>query len=75
MWSSPARRAPGVPPPAGSPPPPAVPEARALVDDWVCTPFENGQAAIEDLVLRIAGALARQVAPAENAAEHAGRTE
>jgi hypothetical protein len=60
VWSSPAPRAPGSPPLAGSPPSPAVAEARALVDDWVCAGFEDGSTAIEDLVVRIASALTKR---------------
>jgi hypothetical protein len=30
------------------------------VDGWLSTPFENGSAAIEDLVVQIAAALARR---------------
>jgi len=63
VWSSPLRRAPGGSPPAGSPPPSGVAEARALVDDWVCTPFENGPAALDDLVRRIAAAMVGRKVP------------
>jgi hypothetical protein len=38
--------------------------ARALVDDWVCTPFESNSAAIDDLIRRIAAALLGCDAPA-----------
>ena len=58
VWSAPARRAPGSPPPAGSPLPPGVAEARALVDAWLNTPFETGPQGIDDLVDRIAAAFA-----------------
>jgi hypothetical protein len=37
-----------------------VEPARALVDAWVSAPYESGRAAIEDLVERIAEALARR---------------
>jgi len=33
------------------------------VDDWVCTPFENGPAALDDLVRRIAAALVARSLP------------
>jgi len=41
-------------------PSPAETEARALVDGWVNTPFESSIAALEDLVVQIAAALARR---------------
>ena len=43
-------------------PSPAETEARALVDGWVNTPFESSIAALDDLVLQIAQALARRSA-------------
>ena len=61
VWSSSVRRALDSPSPAGgSPECPNVGEARALVDEWVCAGFESGPAAIEDLVARVAAALARR---------------
>jgi hypothetical protein len=39
---------------------PSLAEARALVDGWVCAGFESGTAAIDDLVKRVAAALARR---------------
>ena len=41
-------------------PSPAEAEARALVDSWVITPFESSLAALDDLVVQIAAALARR---------------
>ena len=58
VWSSPSRRASGFPPSLGSPPPPGIIEARALVDAWVCTPFDSSPEALDDLVVRVAAALA-----------------
>jgi len=52
VWSAPPRE-PGVPSPAEA-------EARVLVDGWVNTPFESSIAALEDLVVQIAAALARR---------------
>jgi hypothetical protein len=46
-------------------------QARALVDGWVCTPFEGGPEALDDLVLRIAAALASHDLPIAIAAEPA----
>ena len=43
-------------------PSPAEAEARVLVDGWVNTPFESSIAALDDLVLQIAQALARRSA-------------
>jgi hypothetical protein len=61
VWSSSVRRALESSFPAGEPPVcPSLAEARALVDDWVCAGFESGPAAIEDLVSRVAAALARR---------------
>jgi hypothetical protein len=61
VWSSSERRAPGSPPPGGgSPPSPSLVEARNLVDAWVCAGFESGPGAIDDLVARVAAALARR---------------
>ena len=54
VWSAPPRE-PRVPSPAEA-------EARALVDGWVNTPFESSIAALDDLVLQIAQALARRSA-------------
>ena len=54
VWSAPPRE-PGVPSPAEA-------EARVLVDGWVNTPFESSIAALDDLVLQIAQALARRSA-------------
>jgi hypothetical protein len=71
VWSSPTPRAPGSLPPAGSPPSPGIAAARALVDEWVCTPFESGAAAIDDLVLRIAAALSSRGLPIAIAAARA----
>jgi hypothetical protein len=58
-----------VPPSLGSLPPPGVIEARALVDAWVCTPFDSGPEALEDLVVRIAAALASRDLPISIAAK------
>jgi hypothetical protein len=33
-------------------------EAQALVDAWICTPFDSGPEALDDLIVRIAAALA-----------------
>ena len=33
------------------------------MDAWVCTPFESGPGALDDLVLRIAAALAERDLP------------
>jgi len=52
VWSAPPRE-PRVPSPAEA-------EARVLVDGWVNTPFESSIAALEDLVVQIAAALARR---------------
>ena len=52
VWSAPPRE-PGVPSPAEA-------EARVLVDGWVNTPFESSLAALDDLVVQIAAALARR---------------
>ena len=41
-------------------PSPAEAEARALVDSWLITPFESSLAALDDLVVQIAAALARR---------------
>jgi hypothetical protein len=61
VWSSSERRAPGSPSPAGGPPPsPSLVEARNLVDAWVYAGFESGAGAIDDLVARVAAALARR---------------
>jgi hypothetical protein len=61
VWSSSERRAPGSPLLAGGPPPsPSLVEARNLVDAWVCAGFESGCGAIDDLVARVAAALARR---------------
>lgn len=49
---------------AEAPPPPPTPqetEARLLVDDWLDTPFADTPHAIDDLVARIAHALAGRV--------------
>ena len=54
VWSA-SPREPRVPSPAET-------EARALVDGWVNTPFESSIAALEDLVVQIALALARRSA-------------
>ena len=54
VWSAPPRE-PRVPSPAEA-------EARVLVDGWVNTPFESSIAALDDLVLQIAQALARRSA-------------
>ena len=43
-------------------PSPAEAEARALVDSWLSTPFESSLAALDDLVVQIALALARRSA-------------
>ena len=43
-------------------PSPFEAEARALVDGWVNTPFESSIAALDDLVVQIALALARRSA-------------
>jgi hypothetical protein len=59
--SSSERRAPCSPSPAGGPPPsPSLVEARNLVDAWVYAGFESGAGAIDDLVARVAAALARR---------------
>jgi len=61
VWSSSVRRGPDSRSLAGAQPEcPHLAEARALVDDWVCAGFESGPAAIEDLVARVASAIARR---------------
>jgi hypothetical protein len=61
VWSSSRRRGADSPSLVGAPPEcPHLAEARALVDDWVCAGFECGPAAIEDLVARVASAIARR---------------
>ena len=61
VWSSSVRRGPDSPSLAKALPEcPYLAEARALVDEWVCAGFENGPAAIEDLVARVASAIARR---------------
>jgi len=42
------------------------------VDAWVCTPFEGGPEAIDDLVRRIAAALASRDLPIAIATEPMG---
>jgi hypothetical protein len=69
VWSSAARRAPA----AQSTPPAGVAEARALVDDWVCTPFDSAPAALDDLVMRVATALRRVGRPTEIATDPPGK--
>jgi hypothetical protein len=61
VWSSSVRRGLDYPRLAGDQAAyPSLAEAQALVDDWVCAGFESGPAAIDDLVLRVAAALARR---------------
>ena len=61
VWSSSVRRTLDSPSLAEAPPAcPYLTEARALVDEWVCAGFESGPAAIEDLVARVASAIARR---------------
>jgi hypothetical protein len=61
VWSSSVRRGSDAPSLAGArPDSPYLAEARALVDDWICAGFESGPAAIEDLVARVASAIARR---------------
>ena len=60
VWSAPAQPERGHRPLEARAPSPAEAEARALVDGWVSTPFENGLAALEQLVVQIAAALARR---------------
>jgi len=61
VWSSSVRRGSDSPSLAGArPDSPYLAEARALVDDWVSAGFESGPAAIEDLVARVASAIARR---------------
>jgi hypothetical protein len=61
VWSSSRRRGADSPSLVGAPPEcPQLAEARALVDDWMCAGFESGPAAIEDLVARVASAIARR---------------
>jgi hypothetical protein len=58
VWSAPAQPERGHRPLEARAPSPTEAEARALVDGWVSTPFENGSAALEQLVVQIAAALA-----------------
>ena len=59
VWSAPAPER-GHRPLEPRVPSPAEAEARALVDSWVSTPFESSIAALDDLVVQIALALARR---------------
>jgi hypothetical protein len=40
-----------------------------LVDAWVCTPFDSGPEALDDLVVRVAAALASRDLPIAITAE------
>ena len=60
VWSAPTPSERGRKPHDLRAPSPAEAEARALVDGWVNTPFESSSAALEDLVVQIATALARR---------------
>jgi hypothetical protein len=62
VWSAPNPPEEGHRPREPRVPSPAEAEARALVDRWVNTPFESSIAALDDLVVEIALALARRSA-------------
>jgi len=59
VWSAPTSQERGRKPAEARVPSPAEAEASALVDGWLNTPFESSIAALDDLVVQIAAALAR----------------